>query len=74
MPVSDHEPSASAAPDKPAPKKAVKIAQKHAPGRDNAAMDTAAAPPPQPAPFGGLFGFLRQSPRYANGPGLSFWQ
>lgn len=73
-PAGDREASA---PEKPAPRKPVKAAQKHAPGREAGPVETAVAtpaPPAAPTPFAKLLDFLRPATRYANGSGTTFWQ
>jgi hypothetical protein len=70
-PAVDRDPEASPASDKPV-KKPLKTVQKRPPS--TAPVETAATQPAQASPLGGLFDLFRSPPRYANGPGTTFWQ
>jgi hypothetical protein len=63
----DVPPAAEPAPAEKPAKKPAKTAQGHAPIRDNARADAAVAVSASP-PASGLFGFLRDLPRLADGP------
>jgi hypothetical protein len=66
-PAADPHKAAEPAPAEKPAKKPAKTAQGHAPIRDNARADTAVAVSASP-PASGLFGFLRDLPRLADGP------